>query len=119
MNMAPNVPNGCGDESHAAVQLPPPAAGGRGADGDAAAADAAEAQPHAPIPNSKPRETYPDEDTYVYRDFAKVPAPGLAVTSLHPQSLQAQKLPAKLASILSDQGTCRSVSSRRPRRDAS
>ncbi|KAL7530829.1 hypothetical protein ACHAXR_003695 [Thalassiosira sp. AJA248-18] len=56
-----------------------------------------------PTPNSEPRETGdPDEDTYTYRDFATIPAPNLGGASLHPQSLQAQKLPAKLASILSD-----------------
>lgn len=44
------------------------------------------------------------EDTYVYRDFATIPAPALGGAALHPQSLQAQKLPAKLASMLSDPG---------------
>jgi len=58
----------------------------------------------APAPNSTPRETDPDGDTYVYRDFATIPAPSMDGVALHPQSLQAQKLPAKLASILSDQG---------------
>eukprot|EP00571_Detonula_confervacea_P013613 CAMPEP_0172310812 /NCGR_PEP_ID=MMETSP1058-20130122/12699_1 /TAXON_ID=83371 /ORGANISM="Detonula confervacea, Strain CCMP 353" /LENGTH=514 /DNA_ID=CAMNT_0013023755 /DNA_START=97 /DNA_END=1641 /DNA_ORIENTATION=+ len=55
-----------------------------------------------PAPNSKPRETDPEEDTYVYRDFATIPAPNLNDAALHPQSLQAQKLPARLASMLSD-----------------
>mmetsp|Transcript_13199 Transcript_13199/g.23985 ORF Transcript_13199/g.23985 Transcript_13199/m.23985 type:complete len:510 (-) Transcript_13199:207-1736(-) len=58
--------------------------------------------PTPPAPNSKPRETDLDEDSYVYRDFATIPAPSMEGASLHPQSLQAQKLPAKLASILSD-----------------
>ena len=44
------------------------------------------------------------EDTCVYRDFATIPAPALGGAALHPQSLQAQKLPAKLASMLSDPG---------------
>mmetsp|Transcript_19956 Transcript_19956/g.37563 ORF Transcript_19956/g.37563 Transcript_19956/m.37563 type:complete len:207 (-) Transcript_19956:1738-2358(-) len=57
----------------------------------------------APAPNSAPCETDPDDDTYVYRDFATIPAPSMDGVVLHPQSLQAQKLPAKLASILSDQ----------------
>jgi len=57
----------------------------------------------APAPNSAPRETDPDDDTYVYRDFATISAPSMDGVALHPQSLQAQKLPAKLASILSDQ----------------
>ena len=59
--------------------------------------------PIVPIPNSKPREPDPDEDTYSYRDFATIPSPSLGGAQLHPQSLQAQKLPAKLASMLSDQ----------------
>lgn len=51
----------------------------------------------------------PDEDTYVYRDFSTVPAPNnMPSTNMatlhHPQSLQAQKLPAKLATMLVDQG---------------
>lgn len=53
-------------------------------------------------PNSKPRKTDLDEATYVYRDFSTILAP--PQPSLNPQSLQAQKLPAKLASMLSDQG---------------
>ena len=44
------------------------------------------------------------EDTCVYRDFATIPAPALGGAALHPQSLQAQKLPAKLVSMLSDPG---------------
>lgn len=47
------------------------------------------------------------ECAYVYRDFATIPAPTMGLeASLHPQSLHAQKLPAKLASILNDQGKC-------------
>jgi hypothetical protein len=53
-------------------------------------------------PNSKPRKPEPDEETYVYRDFSTIAAP--LQQSLNPQSLQAQKLPAKLASMLSDPG---------------
>ena len=48
-----------------------------------------------------------DEDTYVYCDFSMLPPPQHMVGSngvIHPQSLQAQKLPAKLASMLSDHG---------------
>lgn len=57
------------------------------------------------MPNSTPRMMDPDEDTYVYRDFAAIPPPIMSeVGSLHPQSLQAQKLPAKLASMLADHG---------------
>lgn len=53
-------------------------------------------------PNSKPRKPELDEDTYVYRDFSTLVAP--PQQSMNPQSLQAQKLPAKLASMLSDPG---------------
>lgn len=56
-------------------------------------------------PNSAPREMDPNEDTYVYRDFATTLPPtvgGAAAGLVHPQSLQAQKLPAKLASMLAD-----------------
>lgn len=61
------------------------------------------------IPNSKlrVRDADADDDTYVYRDFAAIPAPatgGVVGAPLHPQSLQAQKLPAKLASMLADHG---------------
>lgn len=54
-------------------------------------------------PNFLPSIMDPDEDTYVYRDFSAMPAEQMAgVGSLHPQSLQAQKLPAKLAAMLAD-----------------
>lgn len=47
-----------------------------------------------------------EQETYVYRDFSTLPAPenmtGPDGAVLHPQSLQAQKLPAKLASMLCD-----------------
>ena len=70
-------------------------------DNDASTAE--EEQEHAP--NSKLRVADPDEDTYVYRDFSAIPPPTISeVGSLHPQSLQAQKLPAKLASMLADPG---------------
>ena len=60
-----------------------------------------------PVPNSAPHQTGQlEDDTYTYRDFGTVPAPtiGGAVLVPHPQSLQAQKLPAKLASMLADPG---------------
>ncbi|KAL3809820.1 hypothetical protein ACHAXA_002390, partial [Cyclostephanos tholiformis] len=70
-------------------------------DDDKVAPTMKEEQEHAP--NSTPRMMDPDEDTYVYRDFSAVPPPTMSeVGSLHPQSLQAQKLPAKLASMLAD-----------------
>ncbi len=72
-------------------------------DDDKVAPTMKEEQEHAP--NSTPRMMDPDEDTYVYRDFSAVPPPTMSeVGSLHPQSLQAQKLPAKLASMLADHG---------------
>ena len=72
-------------------------------DDDNNASTTEEEQEHAP--NSKLRVTDPDEDTYVYRDFSAIPPPTISeVGSLHPQSLQAQKLPAKLASMLADPG---------------
>ena len=45
-------------------------------------------------------------DTYTYRDFAAIPAPqvGALAGSYSPPYLQAQKLPTKLASMLSDPG---------------
>jgi hypothetical protein len=71
-------------------------------DDDNDASTTEEEQEHAP--NSKLRVTDPD-DTYVYRDFSAIPPPTISeVGSLHPQSLQAQKLPAKLASMLADPG---------------
>lgn len=52
-------------------------------------------------PNSLPRTV--DADTYTYRDFAAIPAPQVGA-AFHPPTLQAQKLPAKLASMLADPG---------------
>jgi hypothetical protein len=44
-------------------------------------------------------------DTYTYRDFAAIPAPQVsALDGSYPPTLQAQKLPAKLASMLTDPG---------------
>lgn len=54
---------------------------------------------------SLPRMVDPDADTYTYRDFAAIPAPQVgALAGSHPPTLQAQKLPAKLASMLADPG---------------
>jgi len=58
-----------------------------------------EEEDHAP--NSLPRTV--DADTYTYRDFAAIPAPQVGA-AFHPPTLQAQKLPAKLASMLADPG---------------
>ena len=60
-------------------------------------------------PNSKPREVEPAPvDTYVYRDFANAEPSALNTGTCHkrmpPQSLQSQKLPSKLAAMLSDPG---------------
>lgn len=55
----------------------------------------------------KPNTIAPEEENYVYRDFSTMVEPPQPV---HPQSLQAQKLPAKLASMLSDQGEISDVS---------
>jgi hypothetical protein len=72
-------------------------------DDDNDAPTTGEEQEHAP--NSKLPVADPDEDTYVYRDFSVITPPTRTeVGSLHPQSLQAQKLPAKLASMLADPG---------------
>ena len=67
---------------------------------------------NAPVPNMTPREEDPDEETYIYRDFSTLPIPpeysnnnGGGGGSL--SQTQSQKLPAKLASILSDIGKCR------------
>ncbi|KAL7540087.1 hypothetical protein ACHAWF_006591 [Thalassiosira exigua] len=54
-------------------------------------------------PNSEPCAMDTDEDTYIYRNFAPLAVPGGGISNVHPQSLQAQKLPAKLATMLSDQ----------------
>jgi len=60
-----------------------------------------------PAPNSKPRErdAAPIE-TYVYRDFASAEPSTINTGTSHermpPQSLQSQKLPSKLAAMLSD-----------------
>lgn len=51
------------------------------------------------------RASKSDADTYTYRDFAAIPAPQVgALAGTHPPTLQAQKLPAKLASMLADPG---------------
>lgn len=60
-----------------------------------------------PAPNSKPRERVPDAvEKYVYRDFANAEPADLSEETTHkrmpPQSLQNQKLPSKLAAMLSD-----------------
>lgn len=57
-------------------------------------------------PNSKPREEPVLAETYVYRDFANAEPSALDTETCHkrmpPQSLQSQKLPSKLAAMLSD-----------------
>ena len=61
-------------------------------------------------PNSKPREKEQAPiETYVYRDFANAEPANLNTGMCHegrmpPQSLQSQKLPSKLAAMLSDPG---------------
>ncbi|KAL7537475.1 hypothetical protein ACHAXR_007845 [Thalassiosira sp. AJA248-18] len=62
-----------------------------------------------PAPNSKPREKEPAPvETYMYRDFANAEPSTLDTGMCHgegrmpPQSLQSQKLPSKLSSMLSD-----------------
>lgn len=62
-----------------------------------------------PAPNSKPRERDPAPiETYVYRDFARAEPSTINTGTSHermpPQSLQSQKLPSKLAAMLSDPG---------------
>jgi len=62
---------------------------------------------HPPAPNSKPREQDPAPiETYVYRDFASAEPSTINTGTSHermpPQSLQSQKLPSKLAAMLSD-----------------
>ena len=64
-----------------------------------------------PVPNNMtPREEDPDEGTYIYRDFSTLPIPPEYSNSggdgALPQALS-QKLPAKLANMLSDIGMCR------------
>lgn len=62
-----------------------------------------------PVPNSKPRPApvNPD-DTYVYKDYAQTPLESLDTSTCHkkvpPPCLQAQKLPSKLAVMLTDPG---------------
>ena len=61
------------------------------------------------IPNSKPREQSPKKlQTYVYQDLANAEPSQLNSNTCHervpPQSLQSQKLPSKLAAMLSDPG---------------
>jgi len=67
----------------------------------------APAQALPPAPNSKPRERDPAPiETYVYRDFASAEPSTINTGTSHermpPQSLQSQKLPSKLAAMLSD-----------------
>ncbi len=62
-----------------------------------------------PVPNSKPRPAPVDpDDAYVYKDYAQTPLESLDTSTCHkkvpPQCLQAQKLPSKLAVILTDPG---------------
>ncbi|KAL7544509.1 hypothetical protein ACHAWF_007886 [Thalassiosira exigua] len=80
----------------------PPAPAGAGGGGGSGPPPPRALAVAAAAPNSEPRIVDPDEDTYVYRDFASLPAPAGGSSTVHPQSLQAQKLPAKLASMLSD-----------------
>lgn len=60
-----------------------------------------------PVPNSKPRPApvNPD-DTYIYKDYAQTPLESLDTSTCHkkvpPPCLQAQKLPSKLAVMLTD-----------------
>ncbi len=60
------------------------------------------------IPNSKPREQPKKLQTYIYQDFANAEPSMLNSNTCHervpPQSLQSQKLPSKLAAMLSDPG---------------
>ena len=62
------------------------------------------------IPNSKPREVEQVTESYVYRDFASADPgqlePGIAHKNMPPSALQSQKLPSKLAAMLSDPGEC-------------
>ena len=83
---------------------PPAVAGKQAPQGDASPAKPGVGAPSPKktgAPNSKPIDA---DDTYVYRDFATMPAPATGGAPVHPNSLQAQKLPAKLATMLSDQG---------------
>ena len=63
-----------------------------------------------PAPSPKPRELKPEKQlpTYVYQDFANAEPSMLGSTTVHervpPHSLQSQKLPCKLAAMLSDAG---------------
>jgi hypothetical protein len=62
-----------------------------------------------PVPNSKPRPAPVNtDDTYVYKDYAQTPLESLDTSTCHkkvpPQCLQAQKLPSKLAVMLTDPG---------------
>ena len=62
---------------------------------------------NTPVPNITPREEDPDEETYIYRDFSTLPIPPEYGGGGSLSQTQSQKLPAKLASILSDIGKCR------------
>ncbi|KAL7498834.1 hypothetical protein ACHAWT_010797 [Skeletonema menzelii] len=59
-----------------------------------------------PLPNAKPRAAPTPDDTYVYKDYASVPAESLDTDTCHkkvpPACLQAQKLPSKMAVMLVD-----------------
>lgn len=61
------------------------------------------------VPNSKPRPApVNSDDTYIYKDYAQTPLDSLDTSTCHkkvpPQCLQAQKLPSKLAVMLTDPG---------------
>ena len=61
-------------------------------------------------PNSKPRQQSATTlQTYLYQDFANAEPTALNTGTCHervpPHSLQSQKLPSKLAAMLSDPGT--------------
>lgn len=66
-----------------------------------------------PLPNAKPRAAPTPDDTYVYKDYASVPAESLDTDTCHkkvpPACLQAQKLPSKMAVMLVDPGELKSV----------
>ena len=93
--------------------VPPTAGGGAlsgrgGGNGTAATDGGGDRSPTAQLKTE--RDDTEDEEGdaegsgTAYRDFATTPVPTTGGSSPHPQSLQAQKLPAKLASMLSDPG---------------
>ena len=61
--------------------------------------------PEEGIAEEPEEEEEEEQETYVYRDFATIPAPPPIRNDNGPQSMQAQKLPAKLATMLCDHGT--------------